>query len=610
MRRNRVLVVLVLMSLFVITTQAFSVTSEPVIVDWQYDPWGDSQLSITTDSEVYTQVAANQVTFSFQLEIASGTETAVVRVELVDSAGDRVADADQTNTNPDDDSQWLVATEQTTSTITTVAPWTSADFTFNDGNVDSTISGGGYFVVYVSSTGSTMASLDTTPVDKTPVFTSDESTIIYRESTTGPYYQIYSSSAWGSATALGTGSTVSTVRIKYSPVEADKEIIIAGVLNTDGTLDVFDYFGSSWTQESPVTIAANAFSDPLRPFDVEFELTSGDGLLVYNAYGDGATSDISYKTYDPSTGIWSGASPIATAITGETTYLKLLRDPATSSNEIGLVGITDTNEVFGGIWDGSAWKSISSTQLYSISGAFGTTPTYTYGVADLAWTSTDLWVAYGEYRAVKLANTAGSTWTTSNTVALGTGSKQTDVNQMILRGKNNYMALVTVQQTDNDMFGAVYSSGSWETTATEIQSKVYRATERCFDGVWLNSEDAFLLFTALSENFKVRYNTWNLGSSGSWAFTSRWDDYSSSVGSKYYWLQASIIPYGSADTVMLAAVDNNNQVTSSTIYFYTTDPTAQTIAAGAPGDWVETSITANGINTFEVFQFSWGEFVQ
>jgi len=131
-RRNRILVVLVLMSIFVVTTQAFSVTSNPVIVDWQYDPWGDSGLVIVTDSEVYTQVVANQVTFSFQFRNdGTNTETATVRVELVDSSGDRVAITGQSNTDPDDDTQWLVATEQTTSAMAPTDTWTAADFSFN-----------------------------------------------------------------------------------------------------------------------------------------------------------------------------------------------------------------------------------------------------------------------------------------------------------------------------------------------------------------------------------------------------------------------------------------------------------------------------------------------
>ena len=170
MRRNRLLVVLVLMSLFVVSTQAFSVTSDPVVVDWQYDPWGDSGLVIVTSSEVYTQVTTNQVTFSFQLRNdGSNTETATLRVELVDTNGDRVAITGQSNTDPDDDTQWLVATEQTTSAMAPANTWTSADFAFNDANVDSTISGGGYFVIYAS-TGTDMNSYDIAPIDRTPTF--------------------------------------------------------------------------------------------------------------------------------------------------------------------------------------------------------------------------------------------------------------------------------------------------------------------------------------------------------------------------------------------------------------------------------------------------------
>ena len=212
LRRNRVLVVLVLMSIFVVTTQAFSVTSEPVIVDWQYDPWGDSGLVIVTDSEVYTQVVANQVTFSFTLRNdGSNTETATVRVELVDSSGDRVAVTGQSNTNPDDDTQWLVATEQTTSAMAPANTWPSGDFTFNDGNVDSTISGGGYFVIYAS-TGTDMASYDITPIDRTPVLGATTLTIRPTAATdvTGGIWGT-PGNAWDNN--LGTATSPSTLKV-------------------------------------------------------------------------------------------------------------------------------------------------------------------------------------------------------------------------------------------------------------------------------------------------------------------------------------------------------------------------------------------------------------
>jgi len=168
LRRNRVLVVLVLMSIFVVTTQAFSVTDQPVVIDWQYDQWGDSGLSIATDSEVYEQVTTNHVRFSFQLYNDAGgiTETdIVVRVELVDYLGVRAHDADGY-----DDSEWLV---QTDSTITSIAAGVTSSllvFDFQDSNVDTTISTGtgGTFIIYAS-TGTDMDILNMVPVERTPV---------------------------------------------------------------------------------------------------------------------------------------------------------------------------------------------------------------------------------------------------------------------------------------------------------------------------------------------------------------------------------------------------------------------------------------------------------
>lgn len=180
LRRNRVLVVLVLMSIFVVTTQAFSVTSEPVIVDWQYDAWGDSNLVLS--GETSNQVEANSVTFSFTLTNSGALDETgtVVRVELVDVNGDRVAITGQANTNPDDDSQWLVATEQTItdSPFGQDAVWSSGNFAFIDAKVDDIISAGGKFAIYTSNRNS-MTSYDKIHADVTPTFAAPFRSVIH-----------------------------------------------------------------------------------------------------------------------------------------------------------------------------------------------------------------------------------------------------------------------------------------------------------------------------------------------------------------------------------------------------------------------------------------------
>ncbi len=162
------------MSIFVVTTQAFSVTSEPVIVDWQYDAWGDSNLVVS--GETSNQVTTDSVTFSFTLTNSGALDETgtVVRVELVDLNGDRVAITGQANTNPDDDSQWLVATEQTIidSPFSQDAVWNSGDFAFIDAQVDEIIAAGGKFAIYTSNRNS-MTSYDKLHTDVTPVFGQD-----------------------------------------------------------------------------------------------------------------------------------------------------------------------------------------------------------------------------------------------------------------------------------------------------------------------------------------------------------------------------------------------------------------------------------------------------
>jgi len=279
------------MSLFVITTQAFTVTDQPVVVDWQYNPWGDSGLVIVTDSETYTQVAANSVTFSFTLRNdGSVTETVIVRVELVDVNGDRVAITSQANTDPDDDTQWLVAAEQTTTALAPTDTWVSADFSFIDGNVDSTISGGGYFVVYAS-TGADMASYDTVPIDRTPSFVST---------------QTIRPSAYTEVTAL-TWDTISNAW--------DDNLGTAAVQNSlsveDGIYFTTWNSGTGTINQVDISINMECLGFNAKQTDVLTIAVYVNGVEVTNPASISYTADITQQTItitnivEPGDGVWT-----------------------------------------------------------------------------------------------------------------------------------------------------------------------------------------------------------------------------------------------------------------------------------------------------------------
>jgi len=136
------------MSLYVITTQAFSVTSEPVIVDWQYDTWGDSVITVDSSNIVANTADDYDIDITFANSIGT-EETRTVRIELVYSDGTRVERTGQSNSDPDDDSKWLVA-EQVGLAIPGSGSATTSVHSFIDDKVSDVVAGGGYFMVYTN----------------------------------------------------------------------------------------------------------------------------------------------------------------------------------------------------------------------------------------------------------------------------------------------------------------------------------------------------------------------------------------------------------------------------------------------------------------------------
>ncbi len=158
LRRNRVLVVLVLMSIFVVTTQAFTITSEPVIVDWQYDSWDDDPFITVASSNPVANSATNyniDITFS---NSDTSDQTRNIRVELLSSDGTRVLRTGAAGSDPDIDAYWLVAEQVGLDITSGVGSTTTNVFSFVDVKVEAVITGGGYFMVYTNELSTTWTS--------------------------------------------------------------------------------------------------------------------------------------------------------------------------------------------------------------------------------------------------------------------------------------------------------------------------------------------------------------------------------------------------------------------------------------------------------------------
>lgn len=170
--------------------------------------------------------------------------------------------------------------------------------------------------------------------------------------------------AWGSELELTTTSE-SAVRIawlEFSPVSS-KRVMMA--LHDDGTLDSFMCEGgcsseTSWTkQQNIVDIWSAVPAGADRPFDMAFEDSSGDLIIVYDKVSTTSGQELFFRVMTDTGTTFGSETAINTQTSDSGTdrvypYIRLAPDDG--NDKIGAVMFdTSNDDVNAMIWDGSAW---------------------------------------------------------------------------------------------------------------------------------------------------------------------------------------------------------------------------------------------------------------
>lgn len=201
-------------------------------------------------------------------------------------------------------------------------------------------------------------------VSATSTTTKTEAFIAYRSNTLSglnfPKNRTWDGDAavWGGENEMDTaGSPVRSVRTAICPKgeRALEKIVVT--LSDDGYLDAYVFDGTSWNVTNDIgQVWTSAPTDGRRPYDVIYEQSSGEALLVYGTTVAGGGNDIAYRTWSFVSG-WGSEqyyddSGHASKIT--VTYVVLASDK--NSDKIGMTYIDSTNsDANAVIWDGSTW---------------------------------------------------------------------------------------------------------------------------------------------------------------------------------------------------------------------------------------------------------------
>jgi hypothetical protein len=160
-----------------------------------------------------------------------------------------------------------------------------------------------------------------------------------------PRYNIWDGSSWS---AQGDANTINALPDSFAVASNPNEDEIIMVTNdgaSDINVQVWD--GSSWGSVTELT--ANAYLGG-QPFDVAYESTSGDGLIVYTNK-DSSDKRVHYRIVTNGS---VGSENHGTTLGDYGRMYRLIPDPA--SDEIILMVLDYDKDTRVMIWDGSSWS--------------------------------------------------------------------------------------------------------------------------------------------------------------------------------------------------------------------------------------------------------------
>ncbi len=191
--------------------------------------------------------------------------------------------------------------------------------------------------------------------------------VVYEKNTTSDkavYYQIWSGSSWGGEQTLtyssGINGNILWVRLESKP-NTNEIMLVTEDSNSD--INAIVWNGSAWVNEQLLTSSASiATSDP---FDVAYENSSGDALVVY---GDGTAID--FWTYI--SGIWTDGTgggalctetgTAAACVTPAAAVHQLNLAPGRNNDYISAIYIDAGTDITAQIWNGTGWLGLPSAQ--------------------------------------------------------------------------------------------------------------------------------------------------------------------------------------------------------------------------------------------------------
>ncbi|MEO9294491.1 MAG: hypothetical protein ABI347_02710 [Nitrososphaera sp.] len=371
----------------------------------------------------------------------------------------------------------------------------------------------------------------------------NKAAIAYRStagSTADPKYREWnpSTQSWDPEVIIDKTNTspISHVWLKFSPISTKRVLVTySGVSGTgDGGLDSYVCFSgcqdpANWTfTDNFAVLPTYAAPANQRPFDMAFEKTSGDLIIVYDyaEASSSATDDLFYRVMTDSQTSFGLESTIDDTNNSDTaavySFVNLAAKDTPGTDEMALIAIDSTNSDADVIrWNGSTWVTTAGQQTELTNSVSITTEE----AIDIAYetNSGDIMVVAGEGTSVRhnTYNAGTGTWgvssTSTGTWAVGTinwlylvSNPTSTSNEMFLAGSGDL----------SDLDSAYWSGSAW-TDHTEHDASIDTHSNRNFSFAWVTGTSSGLLVwgTALGQIDFKRFTASNTFTAGSFVDT-------------------------------------------------------------------------------------------
>ena len=343
--------------------------------------------------------------------------------------------------------------------------------------------------------------------DPAPVISNDDAMLAYASSTNPdlPRIRAFDSNAnatgkWSNEVSLPSAGAeiIINLVIKHSPV-SNKIVLVT--LGNDGSLDSYVCTAncttvSNWTVANDIGQVhgfAASTSEHRRSFDLTFETSTGDALLVYGVRNTATTADLGYRVLPDASTTWNAEilmddKKIGTDISYS--WINMASKP-TASQEIALVGhvVNSTDDVHAFVWDGNDFTNANNTI------SLASTATLSHEHIDVEYTAdgSQAMVVAGDGTTgnVNSATWDGATWTNRTIFDITTAGGDVTFSRLIPRPAVNATVENDIQavfvDSASDLGTAFWDGATWSTVITIDGTIDVAGTQRPADFAWFSN---------------------------------------------------------------------------------------------------------------------------